>query len=288
MKLIADTSRYLLKLEYDGSNYCGWQLQSEGPEYQGRSSIQARVEHACAAIIGRPKERFPVVGCSRTDAGVHAEEYYCHVDFPKLIPERFASLEKLQLSLNGLLPKDIAVIDVIPCDKSLHAIGDAEFKTYEYRILIRNTNPGIFENKCLRIKHNLEDGKFNVDEIRKGLDKFVGTHDFKAFAAAKHTAKDTVRTILSVDFELSPVKVGCQNSGHLLFLRIKGQGFLKQMVRNIVGLLVEIGFQQRRVEEIDELLGTESGIAKDRTHAGLCAPAHALYLTKVQYKKLLV
>ena len=284
MKLVTDTCRYILKLEFNGSAYCGWQLQSEGPDYQGKHSIQYQVEQACATAIGRPQERLPVQGCSRTDAGVHAEEFYCHVDFPANLHRRYPELSKLKFALNGLLPKDIALIDILPCDKSFHALANAQFKIYEYRILLRRANPGLFQNRFLWVKHDLEEAKFNIEALQAGLQKFVGQHDFKAFASSKHTAKSTIRRLLAAELQLAPTNPHCQKQGHLLTLSFKGEGFLKQMVRNMVGFVIEIAYDQKRVTDIDMLLGSHNGQAQQRQCAGLCAPAHGLYLSKVHYE----
>ncbi len=265
--------RLLFKLEWDGAAFTGWQLQSEGPDYQGPPSIQACVERAVATSLRRHGERFPVVGCSRLDAGVHAEVFYCHVDIElALFPE---NIERFRHSLNCLLPPQVVITSCVEVPMTFHAQKSAIKKTYEYRILLRRAKPTLLQGKCYWWTFYKDGVDFDFNKLEQSLALLKGTHDFKALAAADHTAKTTVRTLFEASY---------RQEKELVILRFEGDGFLKYMVRNMAGTLIEIASAKRDVASLKELLGDPHGLGPiPRIHAGFCAPAEGLFLVKVTY-----
>lgn len=275
--------RLRLRLEFEGTDYCGWQLQSEGPGYEGKPSLQAVMERAVATAFRRSKERFPVKGCGRTDAGVHAEEFYCHLDLPEEINwNTTEDLERFRHSLSCLLPDSIAVTDIERVRADFHAIDHVESKTYEYRLWVRRSKPTLLRNKVYWLP--LAPADFSEELFLKALKYFEGRHDFVAFAAKNSNAKTTEREILRVELVGEDLGQGT-GAGRLLRVRFTGRGFLKQMVRNMVGTALEVPLQKRNLESIERLLGRgEDGRAGKRQEAGLCMPGCGLFLLKVNYR----
>ncbi len=269
------TSRYVLRLEFDGAAYCGWQKQAEDREAADRPSVQSHVEDGLRTFLRR-SERVVVQGCGRTDAGVHAEEFFAHFDLDaEWGPER---VEKLRHGLNCLWPAGLAATGAWAVPADFHALDSVEEKTYEYRILLRRSPPTLLRGRCLwlPIRPGYREG-FDRDRLAEALRALPGEHDFTAFAAAGATTRTTVRKILSA--ELSAEKLGHdEGQGELLRLRFRGEGFLKQMVRNLVGTLVEIAQGKREAGDLPRLLRE----AAPRSEAGFCAPPEGLFLTRVR------
>lgn len=281
--VFAVTKRILLQLEFCGTNFCGWQLQSESVESGAKHSLQFHLEQAVATALGRHGERFPVQGCGRTDSGVHALEYFCHFDIHAALEPRVVNLQKFGHALTGMLPREISVVGVYAVPLSFHALRSAALKVYEYRLFLRNEAPTINAEFMYWLSFEIDAPvgrrRFDFDAFSRAAKHFVGTHDFAALASAGSEIKNTVRTVSKI--EIIREKFPHHNSkGDLIRLRITGNGFLKQMVRNIVGTLIEIGIGRRDGDTVPELFKTGQSVRKD---AGACAAAQGLCLSRVVY-----
>lgn len=242
--------RIKITIEYDGSCYHGWQVQDNA------NTVQAELEKAVYRITG---ETVRVTGAGRTDTGVHAFGQVAHFDTLSKI-----SAAKFSDALNAMLPRNIAVISSEEAPPGFHARFSATGKSYEYRILNRRYRSPLFENRAWHIPELL-----NFESMCKAAGYFVGTHDFSSFCSAGHSVSTYERTIFSSGWNAED---GC------LIYRVRGSGFLYNMVRIMVGTMVEIGLGKRSVEDIQKLLA-----AKDRNHAGITAPPQGLYLVTVHY-----
>ncbi len=242
---------FKLILEYDGSNYHGWQRQA------GLLTVQEVVESCLGIMLGR---RVTVRASGRTDAGVHALgqviNFYAKT---RLNPEDF------QRGLNSLLPDDIVVKGAEEVDHSFHARFSALKKIYCYRILNRRLPSALIRKYAWHVPYDM-----NLEAMKKGLEYIKGEHDFSAFMASKSSVKSFVRHI----YRASLKEINTEN----LFLIFEANGFLRHMVRIIVGTIVEIGIGKKSFKEMPEIIRS-----KDRNRAGITAPAHGLYLVKVVY-----
>ena len=240
-----------LCIEYDGTDYCGWQHQENG------LSVQQRVEEAIGRMTGVQSR---VIGSGRTDAGVHAVGQVANFHTDSRLDER-----SFLMGLNSLLPPDIVVRDVREVDPSFHARFDARSKIYLYRICNRPVRPALERRFAWFIWEPLD-----PERIAGSLDLFRGTHDFSSFCSAHADSEDHVRTILDI-------AVGKQDRD-IIRISMEADGFLRYMARTIVGTLVEIGRGKRSRDEVNEILA-----AKDRKRAGLTAPPQGLFLQEVKY-----
>ncbi len=195
----------------------------------------------------------------RTDAGVHAENQPTHADVSTKMSD-----EQIALGLNALLPRDIAVTAVTTVDPGWHSRFDAVEKTYRYTILNRRA-PSVFLHGRVWLVYT----PLDMDAMRKAAEALIGEHDFSSFRSAGCAAKDPVRT-------LQPLEIA--RDGDIVTFTLTSSGFLKQMVRNIVGTLVEVGRGRMTPETVRDILS-----ARDRTKAGPCAPPEGLTLVKVRY-----
>lgn len=239
-------------VQYDGTNYHGWQIQ------ENALTVQEVLEAALAEITGaRPK----IVGCGRTDTGVHAKAYVFHFKSDTAIPA-----EKLPYALNSHLPRDIVCFAAEDVPPEFHAKKSAVKKRYTYHI--QNSRfPDVFlQNRAWFYPHPLD-----LEKMKQAAPAFLGTHDFIGFAAAGFTVKTTVRTIYALDI---------QKQGDLIQMDITGNGFLYNMVRIIAGTLVFVGAGRIAPAAMPDIIA--SG---DRTRAGITAPACGLYLSEVCYEK---
>lgn len=242
---------FKMVLEYDGTGYCGWQRQENG------ISIQQVLEEIIGLITG---EEVVVIGSGRTDAGVHAWNQVASFKSATRLPA-----EILFRGINGLLPRDIVVKTLEEADGEFHAQHDARGKVYVYRICNRRLRPALGQKYFWFIHHYLDLSRMN--EAARYL---IGTHDFSCFCATGSHVKDRTRTITGADVRRS--------EDDMLEITIEAEGFLKQMVRNIVGTLVEIGRNKRPPEDMKEIINS-----RDRKIAGITAPACGLYLKEVKY-----
>ena len=240
-------------LQYDGTDYVGWQRQPNG------ASIQGVLEDALAPIEGTPTT---VHGAGRTDAGVHALGQVASTSSVSTLDER-----TLARALNAVLPADVRVLAVEEAAPDFHARFRARAKTYEYRIVNAPIASVFLRRYVWHIQQPLD-----IDAMRTAAGPLVGTHDFAGFQGTGGFSASTVRTIHALDLE--------DGGGYdlPLVIRITGDGFLRHMVRNIVGTLVEVGvgrWDPWRLLAVLESL--------DRTQAGRTAPPHGLFLTSVTY-----
>lgn len=241
---------YLFKIMYDGSNYHGWQVQNNAV------TVQEKIQDAIEKILS---VRENIVGCSRTDSGVHANMFCFNMRTEKEIDTL-----KILRSLNAVLPQDISVFSCEEVDIDFHARYNCKSKQYKYLIWNeKNRNP-FYLNKALHYPNEID-----VELLNREAKAFLGTHDFSAFCAADSSVEDKIRTIKSIGFE---------RNGNLIEFSIEADGFLYNMVRIIVGTLLDVNsgkIQQGKIIEIIE--------SKDRTLAGKTADACGLYLDKVNY-----
>lgn len=242
-----------LTLQYDGTAYVGWQRQATGV------SIQGLIEEALAPIEGAP---VVVHGAGRTDAGVHALAQVATVGLNAAIPT-----DTLARALNAVLPADVRVLAIEEADPAFHARFSAAGKVYEYRIV----NAPLVSPFLVRYVWHLTQ-PLDLAAMRAGAECLVGTHDFAAFQGAGSTVTSTERTVRSIVWE--------DGGGYdlPLVMRIEGGGFLRHMVRNIAGTLVEVGIGRWAPDRVGAILES-----RDRTQAGPTAPAQGLFLVRVEY-----
>lgn len=250
-----DALKFKLTIAYDGTNYAGWQVQKSGV------GVQQRVEEALGKL-------FPGAGrlhsSSRTDTGVHALGMVAHVEIPRA--EFKMTPAKLLLALNAHLPEDIRVLGARRCPANFHARFDAKGKQYRYFLWNYPAMNPLLRQQAWQIPKPLD-----LTAMRSAARHFIGTHDFKSFAASRnYEVESTVRTLNRCDIK---------KSGALLTFVIEGDGFLYKMCRGIVGTLVQVGQGKIAATEIKRILAT-----RDRRVAGMTAPAHGLVLWKVFYK----
>lgn len=242
--------RIVIKVEYDGTNYCGWQIQPNG------DTVQKQLEKAIEKITG---ERSAVIGSGRTDSGVHALGQVAHFDTSSsVLPENFYR------ALNSVLPKDIKVISSAAADENFHARFSAKKKTYIYRMYQSEFPHPLKSRYAAHIPYTLD-----VEEMKKACRYLLGKHDFKCFLSANSSVKDTVREIYHSELNVS---------GEDITYTVTGNGFLYNMVRIIVGTLVKIGEGKMTAEDMKKVI--DSG---DRSLAGITMPPCGLTLLKVEY-----
>jgi len=241
---------FKLVIEYDGTAYAGWQRQPTQP------TVQAALEETLQPII---QVHVPVIGAGRTDAGVHALGQVASFRTHKaLTPEAWLR------ALNGLLPADIAVRSVEAVADDFHARYSAKQKLYEYRILARHERSALERSRAWHIREPLDLAA--MDQAARPL---VGRHDFSSFQG--HPT-DTDNPVCDL------THLALVQEQDLILLRVQADRFLKQMVRAIVGTLVEVGHGKRDGRTMKDILSE-----RDRRAAGLTAPAHGLYLIRVDY-----
>lgn len=268
-----------LTIEYDGTNYCGWQIQAHKVTLrkgQGKArlrrqkkSIQGIIEGFLQRILC---EKIRLIVSGRTDAGVHALGQVANFKTNSGI-----ALQKLHWALNGLLPKDIIISKVEETGSHFHSRFDARNKVYRYIILNRNYSAALLKNRVYFYPYPLE-----VRLMRKEARTLLGRHDFAAFCASGSGVKDTVRTIKRISIKRQSFGQGSLihglNSSPLLVVDIEADGFLYNMVRNIVGTLIEIGRGRFPEGSLKKIL-----LSRNRKLAGPNLPARGLYLLKVTY-----
>ena len=242
---------FKITIEYDGSAYHGWQRQAS------ERTIQGEIENALKTMTGNT---ITVTGSGRTDAGVHAlnqtANFRCTTS---LTPEVFLK------GLNSLLSEDIVISSCKIVPEKFHARYDVKSKVYQYRILNRSLPAAISRQYAWHIRK-----KLNLSAMQEAIRCIIGSHDFKAFEGSGSPRVSTVRCITNADL--------VETDNDYLVLKIEGDGFLKFMVRNIVGTLVDVGFDKITPDDFKQIL-----ISKDRNLAGITAPAHGLFLMEVKY-----
>jgi tRNA pseudouridine38-40 synthase len=242
-----------LTIQYDGTEYVGWQRQENGP------SIQSLFEDALERIEGA---RVVVHGAGRTDAGVHALAQVATVQLSVAVePPRLAR------ALNATLPRQVRVLAVEEADPAFHARFSATGKVYEYRIINAPLVSPFLHRYVWHIAQPLE-----LEAMREGAAVLIGQHDFAAFRGAGSPVASTVRTVRAIEWTAGG------GYDRPLVMRIEGDGFLRHMVRNIMGTLVEVGSGRCPASEIGGILGS-----RDRIRAGPTAPPEGLFLVRVIY-----
>lgn len=239
-----------LWLKYNGTAYHGWQIQDNA------DTVQGQLEAAAAEIFC---EKISVNGCSRTDAGVHANEFCCNFR-----TEKELSCDTVVRALNAKLPLDIAVFccEEVPFD--FHARFDTKSKEYIYKIWNSELRNPFLLDTVFQYKYKLDEAKLN-----KAAKHFIGTYDFKAFCASGSSVQDTVRTI----FDASVTR-----DGDMVVFKVSGDGFLYNMVRIMVGTLIYVNEGKIGENEIKEII-----LSGDRVRAGKTVSPEGLYLNKVNY-----
>ena len=240
-----------LLIEYDGTNYQGWQVQPKGP------TIQGVLEEKLGLLTGEPVQLF---GSGRTDSGVHALGQVAHFKTQSRM-----DIYTIQRALNSLLPHDIVIQKVEDVDEGFHARKHSKSKVYEYRILNRNLRSAFHRGYVWYIPQ-----KLNLVEMKKATQGLIGEHDFSSFRSVGTPTRTAVRRVIRAE-----VKRG--RDGIIRF-EIEANGFLKQMVRAIIGTLVEIGKGRMKAADLRKIMNS-----KDRKKAGPTAPAHGLFLKEVKY-----
>lgn len=243
-------ARIKLTIEYDGTDYVGWQVQPNGV------SIQQRVELAVGQLLGTSLR---VHSSGRTDAGVHARGMVCHLDTDRELP-----LSAWREGLNRYLPATIAVRSAEVVDDKFHARFAAKGKRYRYTLLCDEIRSPLLRHTSWQIKQRLD-----LSAMKTAAQQFVGEHDFAAFRTTGCAAETTLREIFSVEL---------LETENLLHVDVCGSGFLKNMVRMMVGTLVEIGRGKRPAEDVSLLLSGSSA-----NGPALTAPAQGLCLMEVWY-----
>lgn len=240
--------RYFVYLMFDGTPFHGWQVQPNAP------SVQEEVEKALNTLM---QAKVTIVGAGRTDTGVHAEEMVFHFDSEE-------SLDKQTFlhRMNSLLPKSIALFDLKKVKSDFHARFDANSRTYRY-LICQQKNP-FFLNRAYQFNQQLD-----VEAMNQAAAELLGTHDFSCFSKA-HT--QTFTNICEL------IQAKWSQEGHLLVFQISANRFLRNMVRAVVGTLIEVGLGKRKVEEMKPLIES-----KNRSNAGSSVPAAGLYLHKIDY-----
>lgn len=241
-----------LLLEYEGTNYHGWQKQKR----LGQPTIQETLEQAIETLS---RTRVRLHGSGRTDAGVHALGQVANFQTTSSLPP-----EAWAPAINHLLPDDIRVLSSREVPSDFHAQYSAIKKTYQYRLLYRKEPTALYRKYAWHIPTRL-----HLKNMRRSIVHLIGKHDFSAFRAAECSAQSSVRTITSAVIK---------KRGDFIDISLEADGFLQHMVRNIAGTLVESGRGRFSPEEVKRIL-----LSKDRTLAGRTAPSHGLYLVSVVY-----
>ncbi len=239
-----------LTLQYDGTAYHGWQTQ------ENAVTVQATVENVIKKLTGTKPQ---LIGCGRTDTGVHAKKYICNFKSETSIP-----CDKLPYALNSQLPGNIVCTHAEYADRDFDSRKSAKGKTYTYLIANSQYRNVFYTTRAWHYRYKLD-----IEEMRKAARHFLGTHDFIGFAASGFTVKTTVRTITDIKID---------SDGDIISISVTGNGFLYNMVRIIAGTLVFAGNGKIKPEDIPDIIAS-----KERKRAGITAPACGLYLTEVFY-----
>ncbi|MBM7663330.1 tRNA pseudouridine38-40 synthase [Bacillus mesophilus] len=238
-------------ISYDGSAFSGYQIQPN------QRTVQAEIENVLKKMHKGLDVK--VFASGRTDASVHAVGQSIHFDTPLNIP-----INKWKIALNSLLPEEISVIQVQRVSSDFHARFNVKTKEYRYKVSLSKDRDVFMRHYHFHYPYQLD-----YIAIKEAIKYLVGTHDFTSFCSAKTEVEDKIRTIYEIEFS---------ENDDLLTFRFIGNGFLYNMVRIMVGTLLEVGQGYRKPEEIVTILEQQ-----DRTKAGKTAPGNGLYLWKVHY-----
>lgn len=246
----ANTQRYFLEIAYKGTAYHGWQIQ------QNAVSVQERLQQALQTVL---RQEVETTGAGRTDTGVHATKLYVHADIPS---EKISSPQRFVHALNAILPSDISVQRLLPVHAEAHARFDATSRSYEYHIHL-GKNP--FLQDASWLLRDMPD----IDKMNAAAQLLLGKKDFGCFSKAHTQVFTNICTITEARWVLD---------GQRLTFHITADRFLRNMVRAIVGTLLEVGLKGKSVEHVAEVIASQ-----DRSQAGASVPACGLYLTQIIY-----
>ena len=241
--------RYFIELSYHGKHYHGWQKQAN------EISVQETIEKALSILL---KEEISVIGCGRTDAGVHARQFFLHFDIEKQLDK-----EKLKYKLNSFLPEDIGIFQVLRVNDDAHARFNAVSRSYQYRISL---DKNVFENDLSLYIYQTDLNTKKMDEASALLMNYT---DFKCFSRSKTDVKT---------YDCKITEAYWKSDGHHLEFFITANRFLRNMVRAIVGTLLEVGKGRMTLDEFKNVIES-----RDREMAGASVKAKGLYLTRVIY-----
>jgi len=245
-------NRYQILIEYVGTNYNGWQVQRKG------RTIQGRIQNTISKIF---KEKINIIGSGRTDSGVHALEQSAHFDTNTKIKDSYKFLK----SVNHFLSRyGISILDLKKRKLTFHARYSAKARIYKYVILNRKSGSVLKNKRCWHIIKKLD-----LEVMKKGAKKLIGTKDFSTFRSSSCSAKTPVRTIKSIKF---------LTKKDIIEIEIKAQSFLQNQVRSMVGCLKYVGEDKWSIQKFDKIIKS-----KKRINCAPPAPAEGLYLTKVIY-----
>lgn len=251
MRMQDKETRYFIKLAYTGTNYHGWQRQPEAV------TVQEVLENALSKVL---RDKIIVVGAGRTDTGVHARVYYAHFD----CLYKSESLQNMQLvhKLNSMLPSDVAVYEIKTVRPDAHARFSALSRTYMYYICTRK-DPFWAEYAWLFTR------KLDIEAIEEASIQLLNHNDFSSFARSNTQVKTNICRVYEASWK---------QENHLLIFKISADRFLRNMVRAIVGTLIDVGLRKISPEEFNRII-----LSCDRRNAGYSAPACGLYLTEIKY-----
>ena len=250
--------KLLIKIQYDGSCFCGYQVQPT------KRTVQGELNAAAQRLYGFECN---VTGCSRTDTGVHAKEFYATIE-PKCGTLPSIPLVGVTKALNSFLPEDISVIESKYVDSDFHSRYDVKYKEYTYKLYESDRHDPFLRNYMLRLDKKYSDEQISL--VCKACEHLVGKHDFSSFMAAGSSVKSTVRNIKYAYL--------IRTSDNTLEFKICADGFLYNMVRIIVGAMIDVASKKLSPDDIKTILD-----AKDRKKAPRTAPPIGLYLTHVSY-----
>ena len=243
--------RYFICLSYNGSAFCGWQIQ------ENANSVQEELQKTLTMLL---KEPISVTGAGRTDSGVHAVNYIAHFDCQTVIQDA----AHLTYKMNAILPQEIAVHRIFEVHQTAHARFDAISRTYKYYV---HTNKDPFENG---FSHFVRPGNMDIDKMNIAAQYFMGEHDFSSLEKVNGGNKTSICTVTHAKWE--------QIDEHKFVFTVTANRFLRNMVRAMVGSLLEVGSGKRSPEWIEKMLAQ-----KDRCAAGQSVPGKALFLVEVKY-----
>ena len=251
--------KLFIKARYLGTNYCGYQVQPNAPSIQNELNKAARMLFGCDCDI---------VGCSRTDSGVHANEF-CATVAQKGTDDLITSLqpERVPLAFSAHLPPDISVFDAKWVASDFHARYDVVEKEYIYRIYNDPVRSPFWEGRAYHLPRVLDDAA--IQRMNRAAAHLVGKQDFAAYMAQGSTVTSTVRTVKAASIE---------KEGNMIVFRISADGFLYNMVRILTGTMIDVGLGKIDPEDIPTITNS-----RDRSRAGMTVPACGLYLNRVLY-----
>lgn len=244
--------RYFLHLAYNGAPFFGWQVQPDHP------SVQEVLERSLSLLLHQ--EHIAVTGCGRTDTGVHAADYYAHFELEETLDAE--GLKRLRDQLNSFLPKEIAIFDIFPVKPRAHARFDAVERTYQYFVSIRK-NPFTFQQRYFSFRTP------NIERMNEAAALLLENEVFTSFSKVHTQVNNFICHVTHAQWTLE---------GDDLVFTITANRFLRNMVRAIVGTLLDVGFGKLSVSDFQNIINQ-----KDRCKAGISVPAGALFLTNVRY-----